>query len=134
MKRTADAMTSDNNETNATTAEELLRQGCTVGHQEEDNNNNNNDAIVSISTSTMPDRLRWQLESLPSFASFRTHLHTLDLYKNRYITSLEPAALSQLQHLTTLRLTRCGQLKSLPDSIGQLSQLQVVRTRTKERE
>lgn len=130
MKRTADAMTSNNNETNATTAEELLRQGCTVGHQEEDNNN----AIVSISTSTMPDHLRWQLESLPSFASFRTHLHTLDLYKNRYITSLEPAALSQLQHLTTLRLTRCGQLKRLPDSIGQLSQLQVVRTRTIERE
>lgn len=80
-------------------------------------------AVVSLSTRDCLDSDRWH--TMPSLDAFAT-IQTLDLYKNRYITSIEPImALSQLKSLS---LTRCSALRTLPEEIGKLQHLEVVST------
>ena len=79
--------------------------------------------IVGISTRSALDVDRW--ESMPSLADFSS-LQRLDLYKNRYIETVDETVV-ELKELLELSATRCSKLKSLPQSIGRLASLQVVR-------
>jgi len=52
-------------------------------------------------------------------------LRTLDLHKNRYITTLH-SSVTILRQLKILDLAQCSRLQALPENIGDLSNLEVV--------
>lgn len=79
--------------------------------------------VVALSARHLSEDDRWT--TMPSLAEFE-NLRELDLHKCRYITSLH-ASVCSLASLETLILTRCESLKSLPDDIGNLSNLKEVR-------
>ena len=81
--------------------------------------------VVALSTKSCLDSERW--EEMPSLSGLES-LQRLDLYMNRYITSLNEESLSTLKELRVLHLTRCSRLQALPDSTGQLRNLQEVRS------
>ena len=83
-------------------------------------------SVVSCSTRGVRDEDRWE-NNMPSFERFPC-LRELDLFKSRYIQTVHEST-CQLEHLTTLRLTRCSRLRSIPATIGQLQNLEEVSRR-----
>lgn len=82
---------------------------------------------VSVSTSTVPDRYRWNI--MPPMAQITSPSQTLlvlDLHKSRYMTELHESVCDMV-FLEKLKLTQCLQLKSLPENIGNLRLLEEVR-------
>jgi Leucine-rich repeat (LRR) protein len=80
------------------------------------------DVVVSLSSEGMRDLQRWKV--MPSLEGYSQLTH-LDLHKNRYMTQLD-ASVTKLSALKVLRLTQCAQLCELPDTIGNLTNLEVV--------
>ena len=80
--------------------------------------------VVGISSRFTMDVQRWR-ETMPSLVMY-PHLTQLDLYKNRYITSLDPSV-TTLTQLKILKLVQCAKLRELPANIGSLTRLEVVR-------
>ena len=80
--------------------------------------------VVYLSTRKMPDADR--SSTMPSIDALKDSLLVLDLHKSRYLQELD-ASICNLSTLTHLLLTRCSNMKSLPDSIGNLSNLIEVR-------
>lgn len=80
--------------------------------------------VVGISSRCTSDAQRWR-ETMPSLAEY-PNLAQLDLYKNRYITSLD-ASVTTLTQLKVLKLCQCAKLRELPAKIGSLTRLEVVR-------
>jgi hypothetical protein len=76
--------------------------------------------VVFLSTRNSPDAKRWSV--MPSLSCFRESLRVLDLHKSRYLKSLNDS-IGELSLLNQLTLTRCSSLERLPDSIGSLSNL-----------
>lgn len=77
-------------------------------------------AVVALSCRSRCDKDRW--EAMPSLACFPSLLK-IDLHQCRYITGIHES-LTQLKHLRTLSLAGCSRLKSIPDTIGLLEQLE----------
>jgi hypothetical protein len=84
--------------------------------------------VLSISTRACLDMNRWQSDGrqMPSLEKF-TKLQQLELDKDRYLHHLHESV-TGLRGLQSLLLTRCSRLQSLPQTIGQLGNLQVVST------
>jgi hypothetical protein len=84
--------------------------------------------ILSISTRACLDMNRWQNDGrqMSSLEKF-TKLQQLELDKDRYLHQLHESV-TGLQDLQSLLLTRCSRLQSLPQTIGQLGNLQLVCT------
>ena len=80
-------------------------------------------SVVALTTGTRRDEDRWD-KTTPPFDAF-PNLQMIDLYKCRYLESVHQS-LVQLKQLKVLRLTRCSRLKSLPDNIGLLENLEEV--------
>ena len=80
--------------------------------------------IVYLSTRKVSDSDR--SSTMPSLEALKDSLLVLDLHKSRYLRELD-ASICNLSNLTHLLLTRCSNLTSLPDSIGNLSNLTEVR-------
>jgi len=81
------------------------------------------ECIVIISSKSTKDSVRWR-GTTPSMADF-PDLRTLDLHKNRYITTLH-SSVTILRQLKILDLAQCSRLQALPENIGDLSNLEVV--------
>ena len=62
---------------------------------------------------------------MPSLDIF-PNLQRLELFKCRYISQLHDSSLTQLKQLRVLKIIGCRQLQTIPESIGQLSQLEEV--------
>ena len=78
--------------------------------------------VVALSSRPCCDRDRW--ETMPSLACFPA-LQRIDLHQCRYIVGLHES-LTRLNQLRALYLIGCSRLKSIPDTIGQLEQLEEV--------
>ena len=76
--------------------------------------------VVYLSTRNVPDSDR--TSKIPSLEVWRDSLLVLDLHKSRYLREVD-ASICNITTLTHLLLTRCSNLKSLPDSIGNLTSL-----------
>jgi hypothetical protein len=76
--------------------------------------------VVYLSTRKMCDSDR--SSTMPPLEVLKDSLLVLDLHKSRYLKELE-TSICNLSTLTHLLLTRCSNLKALPDSIGNLSNL-----------
>jgi hypothetical protein len=79
-------------------------------------------AVTTLSCRSRRDKDRWEI--MPSLACFPALEH-VDLHQCRYIESIHEST-TQLKNLQTLNLTGCSRLKSLPDTIGSLEQLETV--------
>lgn len=76
--------------------------------------------VIYLSTRKMSDSDR--SSTLPSLDALKDSLLVLDLHKSRYLQELD-VSLCNLTNLTHLLLTRCSNLKALPDSFGNLCNL-----------
>jgi hypothetical protein len=81
--------------------------------------------IVFLSTRKSRYVNRWTV--MPSVEHFKDSLVHLDLYNSRHIHSLDES-IGDLLCLKRLMITRCTSLKTLPDSLGRLSNLEEVRS------
>ena len=81
--------------------------------------------ITKLSTGPCRDVERWKL--MPPLDAYPTLIH-LDLHKSRYMKIIHPSV-GNLPNLKQLTITRCENLETLPDSIGQLQQLEEVSVR-----
>jgi hypothetical protein len=79
--------------------------------------------IVFLSTRNSRDSDRWSL--MPTVEPFKESLVALDLHKSRYIQTLHESV-GDLKCLKYLMITRCTSLRTLPDSLGSLSNLEEV--------
>jgi hypothetical protein len=66
---------------------------------------------------------RWDL--MPTVTPFKESLLALDLHKSLYIDALHESV-GDLTYLKHLMITSCSSLKTLPSSIGRLSNLEEV--------
>lgn len=87
-----------------------------------------NGVIIELSSVSCRDVDRWTAPVSPELTVFCESLQVLDLSKQRYVTQLHHSIVACAQ-LQTLRLFGCSKLETLPTLMGQLSQLQEVRTR-----
>ena len=83
-----------------------------------------------LTTRSCPTVDRWQTSLGTDFVDDNVagSLERFKLDKFRYLETLEPSGLAKLSNLVYLSLTRCSQLKSVPESIGSLKNLKTVRT------
>ena len=79
--------------------------------------------IVFLSTRNLRDSDRWNL--MPSVEPFKESLLVLDLHKSRYIQGLHESV-GDLTYLKHLMITSCASLRTLPESIGSLPNLEEV--------
>jgi hypothetical protein len=79
---------------------------------------------VTLSTRSCLDLDRWKV--MPSLSGFKS-LQRVDLYKSRYIESVDDESLLGLIDLRQLYMTRCSRLHSIPVNIGRLTALLEVR-------
>ena len=79
--------------------------------------------IVFLSTRNSRDSDRWDL--MPTVDPFKESLLALDLHKSMYIQALHESV-GDLNNLKHLMITSCSSLKTLPESIGRLSNLEEV--------
>lgn len=97
--------------------------GITLTYDDE-----NRTTTIGFSTHSCLDRQRWT-DPMPTLEGFPTTLLTMNLDKNRYITTLNESIL-QFSSLQQLKITRCSKLTSLPIELGnKLTALQEVRCR-----
>ena len=78
--------------------------------------------VVRVSSRKCKDVERWK-DMPPMPEDYQATLMTLDLSKNRYLTSLHPS-ICLLTNLQELILCQCEQLQELPQEIGQLKNLE----------
>ena len=79
--------------------------------------------VVYLGSRFCSDSDRWK--EMPSLKQFPS-LKILDIYKSRYIPTLHES-IGELQDLQHLLATRCKNLRTLPESIGNLRHLTEVR-------
>jgi Leucine-rich repeat (LRR) protein len=82
--------------------------------------------VVALSTRFSKDVDRWN-NDMPSLREYDA-LQILDLHNSRYLVKLDESVMS-LMNLRSLVLTNCQSLRTLPDSLGKLSNLQEVSLR-----
>ena len=76
--------------------------------------------VIFLSTRKISNSERFS--SMPSLEIVKDSLRVLDLHKSIYLQQLD-TSVCNLSSLTHLLLTRCSDLRSLPDSLGNLSNL-----------
>lgn len=81
--------------------------------------------VTALSTRYCKDAERWR-DKMPSIEHY-PNLQTLDLDNSRYLVELDDSV-GSLADLNRLILTRCERLERLPDSLGNLCNLQEVRS------
>jgi hypothetical protein len=79
--------------------------------------------VIFLSTRNSRDSDRWSL--MPTVEPFKESLVIMDLHKSRYIQVLHETV-GDLTSLKHLMITRCTSLRSLPESLGSLSNLEEV--------
>jgi hypothetical protein len=81
--------------------------------------------VRALSCRSRRDKDRWEKE-MPSLDPF-PNLERIDLHQCRYLVTLHESV-TRLSHLKELLLVGCTRLASLPESIGSLQSLEVVRS------